>query len=237
MLRSIITLAFAVVLASCANKQPIVSVPKPTVKSIAIVPATNPTAYTLGNHNGAIGLFIPGAVFIAYAVENRAKAKVLTEKVSALPFSPGMEFTNAMAAGLRDRGYTVQILENLARVPGDPDSIDFEKLDYSADAVLHLYFSEIGIYSPPWSINYVPRVNATGIVFVKGHRDYLYEETIYFGADAREGKKWAITADEKFAYPNFDFVLNNLESVKGGFSTGVREVAKRMAEQIHAAVK
>ena len=236
MLRSVITLALAVVLVSCSNK-PIVAVPKPTIKSIAIVPATNPTAYTLGNHNGAIGFLIPGAAFIAYASENRAKAKVLTEKVSALPFSPGMEFTNAMAASLRDQGYTVQILENVARVPGAPDSVDYEKLDYSADAILHLYFSQIGIYSPPWSINYVPRVNATGIVFVKGHRDYLYDETIYFGADAREGKKWAIMADEKYAYPDFDFVLKNLASVQGAFSAGVREVSKRMSEHIHAAVK
>ena len=44
-------------------------------------------------------------------------------------------------------------------------------------------------------------------------------------------------ADEKFAYPSFDVVLTNLESVQGAFSTGVREIAKRMSEQIHSAVK
>ena len=62
-------------------------------------------------------------------------------------------------------------------------------------------------------------------------------ESIYFGVDAKEGKKWAIMADEKFAYPSFDVVLTNLESVQGAFSTGVREIAKRMSEQIHSAVK
>ena len=74
-------------------------------------------------------------------------------------------------------------------------------------------------------------------MFVKGHPDYLYHQTLYVGVDAREGKKWAIMADEKFAYANFDVVLTNLASVQGACSTGVREIAKRMAEQVVAAVR
>jgi hypothetical protein len=65
----------------------------------------------------------------------------------------------------------------------------------------------------------------------------LYSESIYFGVDAKEGKKWAIMADARFGYPSFDVVLTNLESVQGAFSTGVREIAKRMSEQIHEAVR
>ena len=177
MIRFVITLAFSVVLASCASK-PIVALPKPTIKSIAIVPATTPTAYTLDNRNGAIGLLIPGIVGIAYSMENKTKAKVLTERLTASRYSPGVEFTNAMAAALREQGYTVQILENVARDPGSPDDIDYEKLNYSADAIVHAYFFEMGLYSGHFSINYQPRVNATGTVFVKGRSDYLYSESI-----------------------------------------------------------
>lgn len=240
-MRQLVTLlTMSVVMASCATK-PQVVVPKPTIKSIVLVPATTPLTYTVDNRNAAIGLLLPGiagiAPGIAYAVENRSKSKVLTERLHALEFSPGANFTNAMAEALRKSGYSVQILENVTRTPRDPDNIDYEKLTYAADAVLHLYFSEIGIYSPPATVDYLPRLNASGVIFVKGHPDYLYGETIYYGVDSREGKSWGVSADPKFAYRDFETVLSGIESLKEAFSIGVKEVTQRMAEQIHAALK
>jgi hypothetical protein len=239
MIRSVVAMVCAVLLASCGSN-PSVSVPtppKPTIKSFSVVPATNPKTYTLVNRNGAIGIVLPPIVGLGYTVENYSKQKILTEKISASSFSPGMDFTNAMVSALRDQGYAVKVQESVIRDPTDSTIVNYDKLDYSADAILHLYFTEIGIYSPPWSNDYVPRVNASATIFVKGHAHYLFEETIYYGADAREGKQWAIKADEQFAYPNFDFVLNNLESLTSAFSVGVREISKRMVEQIHYAVK
>jgi hypothetical protein len=247
MMRSVIVLAFAMALSACASK-PVVNVPeppKPKIRSISVVPATNPKAYTLGNDTGAVGLLLPPLVppilspmvWLGYKAENRSKAKLLTEKISALPFYPGMDFTNAVVSALRDQGYTVKVLENVVRDPTDSTVINYDKLDYSDDAILHLYFTEIGIHSAAWSSHYVPRVNATGTIFVKGHAHYLYEETIYFGADAKDGRKTSIIADAKFAYPDFDFVLKNLDAVLGAFSTGIREAAKRMSEHVHAVVK
>ena len=208
---------------------------KPTIKSIAIVPATDPASYTIQNASG-IQWVLP-ITSAGYALDNRAKAKLFTERLAATKFAPGRQFTYAMAEALRSHGYSVQILENITRTTNDPDNIDYKELSYSADAVLHLYFSEIGFRSPPTSTNYLPRLNARGIVFVKNHPDYLYDETIYFGIDARPGKTWAIVADEKFAYSGFDPILENLDSVKAAFSTAIREVSMRMSGQIHAAIK
>ncbi len=154
-----------------------------------------------------------------------------------MKFAPGQEFTDAMTASLRKLGYTVHVLDDLSRMADDPDNIDYEEVTYSADALLHLYFSQVGLYSPPWTIDYLPRVNATAIMFVKGLPDALYYETLYYGADAREGKKWAIVSDEAFTYSDFEVVLKNLDSVRAGFSAGVTEIATRMSEQIHGAIK
>jgi hypothetical protein len=127
----------------------------------------------------------------------------------------------------------------VVRVKDDPDNLDCERLAYSADVVLHLYFAESGLYSPRWTLNYLPRVNASGIVYVTGRADYLNGETRYFGIDAREGKSWAIPADEKFFYPDFEPVLARMDHVRSGFSisSGIDELSKRMSEQIHAALK
>jgi hypothetical protein len=237
MIRLVIALLFAVLLASCASK-PIV--PKPTIKSIAIVPATNPTIYTFQNRSrlAALATVVAGiGPAIAYSQWNKARGRLLTERIASTPYAPGNEFTEAMAASMRALGYDVRILENITRTPGDLDTIDYETLSFDADAVLHLYFSEVGIESPLTTTDYFPRLNASGVVYVKGPAGFLYDERLYYGVDARQGKSWAILADEKISFPNFDYALTNIESVQGAFSVGIREVVKRMSEQIHAVVK
>ena len=221
---------------AAALSLPIVSLPKPAMKSIAIVPALSPVMYSLENRNIVLGRLFPWTQ-CAYRASNASKTVEFSKSLAAPQFSPGHEFTTAVAVGLRGRGYVVQVLENVARDPVNPAEINYDKLQFDADAVLHLYFSEIGLYSPPSSPDYLPRVNAGGRVFVKGRPDYLYNETLCFGVDARPGKGWAIVADEKLAFPNFEFVLNNIDVVRNAFSTGVQEVSKRMSEQVHAALK
>lgn len=233
MLRTIVALAAVAVLTSCASK-PLVAVSKPTIKSIAIIPPSSPTSYVLENRS-MLPAIVP-VTHLAFMLDSREKAKRLTEKIGSPQFSLGTAFTNAIAEGLRGHGYTVQVLENLPRTPGDPDSVDYQTLQHTSDAALHVYFSSVGLVSPASSANYRPRVNMSGIVFVKGSPNYLYEEDVLYGVDAREGKKWAIVADEKLAFPDFEYVLDNLELVRGAFLTGAKAVAQRMADQIHAAV-
>ena len=60
---------------------------------------------------------------------------------------------------------------------------------------------------------------------------YLYEADIYYGADAKNGKEWAIAADKKFAYPSFDAVISNIDDVRSAFATGALEISKRMSHK------
>lgn len=97
--------------------------------------------------------------------------------------------------------------------------------------------SEVGLLSPALRAEYQTRMNAVGTVYVKGRKNYLYEEDVYYGADVKEGENWGIPVSKRFVYPSFDAAVNNLETVRMGFSVGVVEIAKRMSEQIHAALK
>lgn len=239
MLRTIYSLAIALCLVACGsqpkNTPPPVAVAKPKIKSIAIVPATTPKNYTLENASAAQFLFPIAAS--AYAINNKANAKAFNEKLSARPSALAGNFTESVVAALRRHGYDVQVLSNVARPADDPDDIDYDKLSYVADAVLHLAFTEVGLYSPRSSDNYLPRVNAKGVVFVKGFEDDLYDEEIRYGVDARSGKSWAIPADEKIAFSNFNDVLTRLDTVEATFLTGVQEISRRLSDQVHAAIK
>jgi hypothetical protein len=89
------------------------------------------------------------------------------------------------------------------------------------------------------SLNYIPRVNAAGKLFVKGKDDnlYVYDGEIDYAVDARKGKDWAIVPDPRFEYPSFDAVMTNIDDVRSAFATGILEISKRMSEQIYNSAK
>jgi hypothetical protein len=95
MSRLLSVVAVALALVACASK-PIVVLSKPSIKPIAVVPATTPAAYTLDNRIAAVGILIPYIGAAAYAAQNQAKANQLTERLAAARFSSGEDFTHRM---------------------------------------------------------------------------------------------------------------------------------------------
>lgn len=234
MLKVAFSIAVLMLAAGCASKSKPVAL-KPEIKSIAIISATTPAAFSLGNANAVEFLFpVAGTLFY---LDGRAKSKVFNEKFLAEPSTLAANFSEQVASALRGYGYQVQILEGLARVPGDLDDVDYDTISTDANAVLHLQFRDVGLYSPRSSTSYLPRVNARGTLFIKGRDDYLYDQDVYYGVDARPGNSWAIAADEKDAYPTFDAVVANLDDVRRTFAAGATEISRRMSAQIHDSIK
>jgi len=234
MFRLMFSIAALLVTSSCAH-QPKPVAYKPDIKSIAIIPATDPTAYTLENVS-AVQFVIPLAATVNY-MDSKEKAKQFNAKMLARQVSLGPIFIEAVASSLRSYGYQVQILEGISRPPDDIDDVDYEKVSTTADAVLHLRFKEVGLFSPRGSVNYLPRVNANGTLFVIGRQDSLYDEDIYYGVDARKGNAWAIDSDEKFAYRTFEAVMANLDEISNAFEVGTREVSRRVSERVRESIK
>jgi hypothetical protein len=221
--------------ATACSTQPKVIAPKPVIKSIAIIPATSPANYTLENVS-AVQFLIPLAATVNY-LDSKQKAKAFNEKLAARPPSLGPSFTEEVARSLRLLGYEVQILEGVLRPPGDLDNVDYAKVVTTADAVLHVQFTQVGLFSPRSSANYIPRVNAYGTMFVKGRTDYLYDQQVYYGVDATSSALWSIPSDPKFAYTSFDSVLSNIDEVQNAFQIGAQAIGKRIAEQVHESIK
>lgn len=234
MLKRTFTLIALTLLVGCASK-PVDTGPKPVIRSVALVPATLPQSYSLQSTT-AVQFLIPLAA-LAAASDSKAKAKVFTEKLSAPDFQIDRDLTEAVAGALKAKGYEVTVLQNLQRLPGSPDYFDYSKLTHGSDATAHVYFSDVGLESPRGRTEFFQRLNISGMVYVPVNKSYPYETTIHYGIDARDGKDWAIAADAQHVYPNFEFVVNNLGTVRANFKTGIQLVAARIAEQIHAAIK
>jgi hypothetical protein len=230
----VIAAALAIALLAACAGQKSRPLPKPVVKRIAIIPATNPQTYTLYNATPPVGY--PFQFWVNKA-DSANKELVLNERLQHPPLDLAKDLTEAVADDLRGHGLEVIVLQDLQRTAGEPDSVDYDKITTDADVILHLWIQEVGLYSSHTSAYYIPRFNASGTVFVKGRDDTLYSQDVYYGVDAKKGKSWAIAPDPKFAYRYFDDVLDRFDEVRSAFETGAHEVGKKMSCQIYEAVK
>jgi len=236
LLRLLAALVTLLLISGCAT-QPKPVQDKPSIQTIAIISATTPATYTLENVS-AVQFLIPLAATANY-LDSKEKAKTFNEKFGPQASPLGARFTEDVAKSLRAYGYDVKILNDVSRTAAEPDKVDHKSVLTSADAVLHLRFTNIGLFSSRSSSDYVPRVNALGQLFVntKGKATYLYDEDMYYGADAKNGRSSSIIADARFAYPSFAAVMDSIDGVRQAFETGASEISQRMSMQIHNAIK
>jgi hypothetical protein len=228
--RRLIVFLAAGFLGACASHPKIVA-SKPVIHSIAIIPATDPAWYSFENVN-AIVYAVP-VTFFANKLDSRHKAKLFNDKLKSPPLPLGSELTENVAAALRSDGFAVEILNDVKRPPKEPDDVDYDGISTNADAILHLKIDEVGLYSSHTSADYIPRVNVSAKLFVKGQDDNLYDEDLYYGVDAKKDKSWAIMPDARFAYPSFEAVMTGTDDVRAAFETGAREIGSRISEQIN----
>jgi hypothetical protein len=226
----VMMLSSLVLMTACASNSKTAANHPMQIRRIALIPAANPKLYSFENAAPAIGGY-PFQYWVNKA-DSKSKAKIFNERLNSKPAHLGDELTEEIASALRSHGFTVEILEGLARPADDPDNVDYDKIPSNVDAILHVWISEVGLYSSGFSLDYIPRVNAGGKLFVKGQEDNLYSEDIYYGVDAKKGKEWAIVPDAKYRYRSFDLVMSSIDELRSAYATGVLEISRRMSGQI-----
>jgi hypothetical protein len=231
--RNAVLLALACALCACSTAAK--HAPRPAVRTIAVIPAVDPDWYSLRNAN-LLG-HLSGIADLAFAQDSRVKARAFTEKLIGLTPPLGAELTKSVVDGLNRQGFVATVVPTADLVGQDLRDIDYEKIKTPADAVLHVYFTDVGVYSGLTSVHYLPRTNIYGYLFSPKDAGYIHEETVYYGADGREGKTWSVPADPSFAYRSFEDLQGKVAEVASGFAQGTREAAQRMAENFGRALR
>lgn len=207
----------------------------PAVRTIAVIPAVDPEWYTLRNKN-AISFLSP-IVDVGNAIDSRAKAQAFTLKMLEQKAKLGEKLTGELVDALNQQGFQAHVVPQQELEGVNLREIDYEHFKTDADAVLHVYFSEVGVYSGYDSLDYLPKTNITGYLFSPRDGSYLHQETIYYGVDAREGKSWSVRADPKYAYRSFEELIDRARELATGFEVGTRAAARRMAENVWKALR
>jgi len=169
-------------------------------------------------------------------IDSHSKAFRFNQAVEPGKLALSASITEVVKQQLRERGFEVEVLEDVKRPANDPDNIDDDYVasHVDADAVLHIWIDEVGMYSGHLSDKYVPRINIRGKLWTRSREDSLYSDEVDYGVDARKGKSWAIFPDERYRWGSFDELMSNMEAVRAAYTTGTRLAAMKMADQVAA---
>ncbi len=168
------------------------------------------------------------------SIADRNKSTAFTESMEATRNSMALAMTDELLKDLKARGFDTQLLEGVARLSASPDDIDYPKLP-TTQPVLHVYFEEVGMYSSRFSLDYIPRVNVTAYLVRPQSEESIYNETIYYGADARGDSPKSIPADARYKWPSFDALIKQPKEVTDAYGAAVTAIASKIAVNIRAA--
>jgi hypothetical protein len=201
-LPAIAAVLFAV---GCASHSPKTPAPIPAIHRIAFVPPTELHWVTFENAAPPVGYPFQ---FWVNKIDSHSKSFRFNQAVEPGKLALADGITEVVKQLLRERGFEVEVLNDVKRPANDPDNIDDDYVasHVDADAVLHIWIDEVGMYSSHLSTKYVPRINIRGKLWTKSREDSLYSDEVDYGVDARKGKSWAIFPDDRFRWGSFDDV-------------------------------
>lgn len=217
-------MAASAVLTGCARSGP--QKPPERVTTIRVLPVA--PVYRLYTENKGVPVGI-----LWQALADRIKSNDFNQRMDATRLALAPRFTDALLKELRAQGFDASVLEGVARPASDMDNIDYDRLP-SKDPVLHVYFSELGMLSSRFSLDYLPKVNVQASLIRPGDDDYMYQETIYYGADSSGLASWSIPADPRHKWSSFDAMVERPESVVESYDTAVAALARQIAANIKA---
>ena len=218
----------AAALLGCASKPPVQTTM--AYARIALLPVQSPQAVYTENRMFAVPVL---PAIIANSAANRIKSADFDAHMAAGKAQLGPLMQELLLEALAARGLQVHVLDGFRRDPADPDAIEYETLP-TRDAVLHVMFADVAMDSSRLSSTYAPRLQVDAVLRASPRapdeqQQYL---TYQYGADLRADARWAIAADPKYRYPNFDSLLARRDEITQSWREAVREIARRVAEDI-----
>lgn len=220
--------SIAVAVAGCASRP---EEPKPEIRRFTLIPVASPLNVSTANKTLALPL-VPA--LIVTSIDNRWKSARFDEKLASVRQAMGQKMTEALMKELTAQGFEVSLLQNVERPADDPDDIDYKRLPTRAP-VLHVAFTEVGMYSGRLSNDYQPKVNVSAYLWERpGDKDWRMSEEFFYGADSSSDNDWNAPADPKYRYADFDTLMSRSDEVADSYDIAIQALAKRIASQLRA---
>jgi hypothetical protein len=206
----------------------------PAIKKIAIIPITNPRQFEVDKRGGPLA-FLPGGG-VWRELETSGKSSAFTRKMRNLGFTNiGETLTVKLKESLEKYGYEIVLLSTKkVRIDIEhPDDIANEKIETDADAILNVWVEVVGAFSLFSSTVYRPQLNVgVKLMGVGPTGEKFYGDSIVYGAHAGKNDDNEIVSDKKYAYQNYDALMERAPEVIESLQIGIDALAARIAANL-----
>jgi len=147
----------------------------------------------------------------------------------------GQKMTKALLEELPRYGYEVELIERAPGKADDPDDIDYTRI-HADGAVLHVWIQDIG-----WILRYGEKTTSPpdrcGDSYIPTDERPMYEEWLYYGSEAKEGKNWSVPGQPRYRFAGFEEMLSNPDQIVENFDDGIRATAQHAGREFRRALK
>lgn len=216
---------------------------KAAIKRIALLRVVEPTRYVaLDIHRlspeviiGLTGIIIGGELNDADTRVQRANTDLLSRRLGLQKLAVGSQLTEAIEVELKKQGYEVVLL-SLGRPAGvtfdDSDDVDYSGILTPADAVLDVRIPMAGYVSPAGASDYAPVIRANVRLTSLKSNVQLYFQAFDYGAQLQLDNVEHLPAQAKYAYGNFETLMEHSLAAQDAIGEGARVIAARIALQL-----
>ena len=133
---------------------------------------------------------------------------------------------------LTSQGYQVVVLRDQNMGLVEPSDFDYKRVQTDADAILHVWITEVGVSSPATKLSYRPQMNVKAqLISAKDYRELFYE-SIDYGADVTVARNGNIPSAPQFSWGTFATLMEKLLDVAEGLKAGTQLVSEHIATPI-----
>ncbi len=221
------------VIAGCASV-PKIEMDRSTaarIEKVAIVKVPQAPSPNVTNSGGAAGLFgIVGALAVlsVNASHGGAYAAAVADRSAAL----APETTAALADALGKGGYLVVAAEGEPRVLSGGDDVDVSDVATGGDAILAVWFTSVGYYSPPQAPFYQPCVIAKAKLVDARSRGDLYFKTFSAGCEPTAKNAVHVAGGERYRCGSFDELMASTQESADGLASATLAIVSHIQEDL-----
>ncbi len=169
---------------------------------------------------------------LAQASDMQSKTNQYTDKMRQMNLQMGAEIAQALQRELKNQNYEIIYLSDQRPAIKNENQADYSAVRTDADAILDVWYVTVGYLFTAGSLDYKPWIRVSARLISAKDQSPLYFRAFNYGADLTSEGIENIGADPKYAYRNFDLLMNKADESAEGLKSGVNPIAVRMGEQL-----
>jgi len=167
--------------------------------------------------------------------ERRSMGETLTKTVHEMNPSTGMAIQQSIERALANSGFIVRPSPAIKINPDSPSDVKYSKVGTDADALVHVYFSDLGVISSTFADAFVPLVEVR-FCFVRPIEDQscMLREDVVYGGGIKKDQRLELKSPEQYRWKTEEDLFAQLDQVKESLTIGGDRMGKLIAEAIVA---